>query len=157
MTSLVWGGLLFALWIALTDSTRPLELLVGGCSALVAGVLMWAVARMAHVSLRPRPRWLLAFAKAPWWIVRDSVTVLLALAGHLVLRRPLAGRMVPVAFATGGRDARGQARRAIAFGAGSAGPNSYVVGASEEEQAIVIHQLVPTDAVAPREALGEGS
>lgn len=157
MTSLVWGCLLFAFWIALTDSTHPLELLVGGCSALIAGVLMWAVARRADVRLHPRPSWLAAFAKAPWWALRDSVTVLLALAGHLLLRRPFTGGMRPVAFDVGDRSPRGQARRAIAFGVGSAGPNSYVVGASEEEGAIVIHQLVASDEVTPREALGEGS
>lgn len=155
MVALPAGVALFAFWIALTDNTRPLELLVGGCSALVAGLLTEGALRLGGVRLRPRARWLLVVAKAPWWVLRDSVTVLLALAGHLLLRRPLTGRMVAVAFDVGDRSPRGQARRAIAFGAGSAGPNSYVVGASEEAQAIVIHQLVPTDEVAPRAALGE--
>jgi multisubunit Na+/H+ antiporter MnhE subunit len=151
------GGALFALWIALTDNTRPLELLVGGCCALLAGALLHCAMRLGDVRLRPRPRWLLAFAKVPWWALRDSVLVLLALARHLALRRPLAGRIVAVPFDLGDDGPRGRARRAIAFGAGSAGPNSYVIGASREARAIAIHQLVETADVAPRDALGERS
>jgi multisubunit Na+/H+ antiporter MnhE subunit len=155
MVALPAGAALFAFWIALTDNTRPLELLVGGCCGLVAGLLTEGALRLGGVRLRPRPRWLLAFVKAPWWALRDSVRVLLALAGALLLRRPLEGRVVAVAFDVGDDGPLGQARRAIAFGAGSAGPNSYVIGASREAQAIAIHELVATDEVAPREALGE--
>jgi multisubunit Na+/H+ antiporter MnhE subunit len=152
---LAWGAALFVVWLALTDKTSPLELLVGGCSALVAGVVTMVAARKGRVALRPNPRWLLAFPKALWWVPRDSAIVLAALAGRLLLRRVPAGRLVPVAFDLGDDGARGQARRAIAFGAGSAGPNSYVVGASREVQAIVVHQLVATDEIAPSKALGE--
>jgi hypothetical protein len=152
---LVWVALLLALWIALTDSGQPIELLVGGLCALAAGALAQAVLRTGGVALRPEPRWALRCARAPWWILRDSALVLGALLAHLTLGRTLAGRMLALRFDPGGESPRDQARRALAYGAGSAGPNSYVVGASREPQAVVVHQLVPSEHVTPLEVVRE--
>jgi hypothetical protein len=99
--------------------------------------------------VRPRPRaaWFARLPRALWWIVRDSAHVL----GALVTRRPLAGRIVSTPFATGGDDPRAEGRRAFACWVGSAGPNSYVVGL--EDDVMAVHQLVPTDEIAPAEVV----
>jgi hypothetical protein len=151
----IWAAPLFALWLALTDNTRFWDMVAGGACALLAGALAQAVVRVGAVGFAPRPGWLLRCARAPWWVLRDSVLVLGALLGHLLLRRPLGGRIVAVPFEHGDGSPRGQARRALAFGAGSAGPNSFVVGASAEDRALVVHQLVDSDEVTPLEIVGE--
>jgi multisubunit Na+/H+ antiporter MnhE subunit len=144
---LAWAALLLAFWIALTDNTQPLDLLVGVGCALIAGTLTEVVRRRANVRPRPRAVWFRQLPRAMWWVVRDSALVIQALA----TRRPLAGRMVSTPFETGGDDPRAEGRRAFASWVGSAGPNSYVVGL--EDDVMAVHQLVPTDEIAPAEVV----
>ena len=47
------------------------------------------------------------------------------------------------------------ARRAIAYTAGSAGPNTYAIGGSSERDLLVVHQLVPSDEITPAELVAE--
>src|SRR5438128_1281159 len=84
----VWSCLLLGLWIALTDTTRPWELVAGVVCAVAAALALRGVARLGGVRLAVRPPWLWRAALVPWWIVRDSAGVLRA----LVLRRPTQGR-----------------------------------------------------------------
>src|SRR5206468_13020454 len=72
-TTLFRSVLLFGLWIALTDNTRPLELAVGAGCALVGAAGVALVARTGGVHLRIRPRWALRALAAPWWVLRDSI------------------------------------------------------------------------------------
>jgi hypothetical protein len=137
----VWWGLLLAFWIALTDNTRPLELLAGAVSALVAATVLQLVVAIGGVRLAVRPRWLVRSLAAPWWAVRDSVILLWAVPAR---RR---GRLRAVPFAAGGSAPLDRGRRAVAFGVGSAGPNQYVIAESGEDDVLVIHELVPTSAV----------
>jgi hypothetical protein len=147
LVCVLYAAPLFALWIAMTDNTRPIELLVGAGCSLLAGLGCEAAGLFGRVGFRPRARWLLRAGALPWWIVRDGALVLVA----LVTRRR--GRFMTVPFPTGGDDARAQARRAIAFGAGSAGPNTYAIGCDED--VLVVHQLVPSDDVTPARVVEE--
>ena len=74
--------------------------------------------------------------------MRDTGVVVAALWRHLVLRRPVAGSFRAVAFSWDGRGPRAAARRALAKGAGSVAPNTYMVGIDDEDDVILVHQLV---------------
>jgi multisubunit Na+/H+ antiporter MnhE subunit len=152
VASVLWAAPLFALWLALTDNTRPLELLVGAGCALLSGVAAEAAGLLSRVRFRPRARWVLRTAAVPWWVVRDGVLVLRAM-----LRWPPArGRIVVVPFAAAGDGPRDVARRAMAYGPGSAGPNTYAIGASDEAGVLVVHQLVPEDPPTPAQLVEDG-
>src|SRR3954447_6715820 len=148
--SVAWAVPMFALWLALTDNTRPLELAVGGACALIAGAAAEASGLAGRVHSRPRARWLVRALAIPWWIARDAVLVL----GTLARGRP-EGRIVVVAFRSRGETSRDVARRAIAYSAGSAGPNTSAIGGSPDADVLVAHQLVPSDSVTPAEIVAE--
>ena len=147
-TTLVWAVPMFALWLALTDNTRPLELIVGAAAALVAGAAAEAAGLAGRVHFRPRARWLVRALALPWWIARDTVLVLGALA-----RGRTTGRIVVVPFKSRGTDSVDVARRAVAYTLGSAGPNTYALGGSPDADVMVTHQLVPGDSVTPAEVV----
>jgi multisubunit Na+/H+ antiporter MnhE subunit len=145
----LWAAPLFALWLALTDNTRPLEMLVGAVCALLAGAASESAGLLSHVRFRPRARWVVRAAAVPWWVVKDSALVLWALVAHVLARRPLNGRFVVVPFDAGGDAPRDVARRTMVYWAGSAGPNAYAIGGSDEAGVLVVHELVPTDQPLP--------
>src|SRR5438445_12045405 len=66
----LWAAPLFGLWLALTDNTRPLELIVGAACALLAGAGAEAAGLAGRVHFRPRARWLARLVALPWWIAR---------------------------------------------------------------------------------------
>jgi hypothetical protein len=149
-TTVLWAVPMFALWLALTDNTRPLELAVGGGAALAAGAAAEAAGLAGRVHFRPRARWLARTLKLPWWIARDTVLVL----GALARGRP-EGRIVAVPFPSRGEESVDVARRAIAYSAGSAGPNTYAIGGSTEADVLVTHQLVASDSITPAEVVAD--
>ena len=65
------------------------------------------------------------------------------------------GRIFTVPFRSRGDDPHDVARRAIAYAAGSAGPNTYAIGGSERRDLRVAPQLVPLDDVTPAEVVRE--
>ena len=149
MASVLWAAPMFALWLALTDNTQPLDMLVGAGCSLLAGAAAEATGVLGRIGFRPRPRWVLRTLKVPWWIARDSVLVLAALfTGR-------EGRFVTVPFRSRGGEPRDVARRTIAYAAGSAGPNTYAIGGSREHDVLVVHQLVPSDDITPAEVVRE--
>lgn len=151
VASVLWAAPMFAVWLALTDDTRPLDMLVGGGCALLAGAAAEAAGLLGRVHFRPAARWLLRALALPWWIVRDSAIVLTA-----PLRRgPLEGGFVVVGFRSRGDGPRDVARRAVAYTLGSAGPNSYAIGGSEEHDLLVAHQLVVNGDITPAEVVRE--
>jgi hypothetical protein len=141
----LWAAPLFALWLALTDNTRPLEMLVGGGCALVAGAAAASAGLLSRVRFRPRLRWLLRVAALPWWVVKDSFLVFRA----LLRRPPQRGTFTAYRSPAAGEGDRALARRVMAFGPGSAGPNAYAVGVEEQAGVILVHQLVPEERPAP--------
>jgi hypothetical protein len=139
--ALVWAALLFALWIALVDNTRLWENVVGIGCAIIAGAAAEAAGLFGRVRFRPRVRWLRWAIKLPWWIVVDSAVVLGALARHVILRRPVIGTTRAFRVREGGDDGVSMARRALANGVGSTGPNAYALGIDDD--VLVVHELVP--------------
>ena len=131
------------LWIALTDNTRPLEVLVGAACALVAAAAMALTARVGGVAMRLRARWLVRALPAPWWVVRDSVRVLLA---ALRPHRP-EGRLRAVPWDPGDDAPLAAGRRAFAYTIGSLGPDQYPLVASRADGTLVVHELLPAASV----------
>jgi hypothetical protein len=136
------AGALFALWIALVDHEPLAELVAGAVCALLAAGAAERAGLLGRVSVIPRPRWIANLARLPWWIARDGTLVLWALARGLARGHVPAGAFRPLSF-PGARGESGQAvaRRALAEGAGSAGPNAYTVGV--EDDVLLVHQLLP--------------
>ena len=134
----VRAGLLLGLWIALTDNTRPWELLVGGLCAVLAAVGAAVAERGRGGDFSIEPRWLRHVPGVLWSIVSDSVLVLRAALSPT----PPRGRMRAVPFTPVGEGAL-----AVATGLGSAGPNQYVIAEDEAQGVLLIHELVPTDTV----------
>jgi hypothetical protein len=145
--TLVWAGPLFALWLALVDKSNLWENVVGICCALVAGAAAEAAGLFGRVRFRPRLRWLAWAARAPWWIVHDSAIVLAALVREVVLRRPVIGTTTGYRVAPGGEDGVAVARRALAKGLGSTGPNSIALGIDDD--VLVVHRLDPEHGEVP--------
>lgn len=148
IAALLWAALLLGLWIGLTDNTLLWDTLAGIGCALVAGATMVLAARSGAVRLKVRGRWLARSAAAPWWIVRDSVTILRTCLAALAHGHRPRGRMRAVRWSPGGDAPLDQGRRAIAYAVGSAGPNQYVVAASADEDVLVVHELVEASSVA---------
>lgn len=152
---LLRAALLLGLWVGLTDNTRLWDTVTGLVCALLAGAAMHLAARAGRVSLQVRGRWLRRVAAAPWWIVRDTLVILRALAVGLMRREAPRGRMRPVRWQPGGDRPLDQGRRALAYGPGSAGPNQYVVGASDEDGVLLVHELEPASSVSAIDVVGE--
>jgi multisubunit Na+/H+ antiporter MnhE subunit len=135
--------LLLGLWIALTDNTRPLELLVGVACAVVAAAVMVLTTHIGGVAMRLRARWLVQALPAPWWVLRDSVRVLLAaLRPH-----PPQGRLRAVPWDPGDDRPLAVGRRAFAYTVGSLGPNQYPLVASRADGTLIVHELLPAASV----------
>jgi len=149
--TVVWAVPMFALWLALTDNTRPLELVVGGACAVLAGGAAEAAGLAGRVHFRPPARWLVRSLALPWWIARDAVLVI----GALLTRGRPEGRFVAVPFRSRGEDSVDVARRAFAYTVGSAGPNTYAIGGSAQHDVLVVHQLVERDDITPAQVVAE--
>lgn len=140
---------LYGLWFLLCGTTERWQTIVGAvCSAAAAGGALGA-ARLGAVTVRPRAIWLIRSLAAPWWVVRDTAIVVHALPA-MALRRVPRGRFRSFRFASPGThgpgaahsSARGIAGRAIAEGAGSAGPNTLVLGLDPERPVLLVHELI---------------
>ena len=146
MWTLRWA-LLFAFWVALTDTRRWQELAVGAIAAGVGATVAAAVRiRGASPSLRRSaavltigPRLL----RPLWLLVRDC--------GRLVtgLRRRVAGRPLQGGFRAAvyrpdpaRRSAGGRIATELL---GSLPGNRIVVGIDDEEGTILVHELVRSD------------
>ena len=145
----LWWVLFFGLWITLTDNVQPPDLMAGAASALLAAAVLRIVAGMGDVRLAVRPVWVLRAAALPWWVARDSALVLWA----IVTRRRGRPRTVP--FAAGGDAPLDRGRRSVALGLGSAGPNQYAIAGRSEDDALLIHELVPSRTVTATDLVRE--
>src|SRR3954451_20943623 len=81
--------LLLALWIALTDNTRPWELVAGAACALAAAAMLRAVAAGAGLRLAVRRAWVTRCLAAPWGAGRARARALRPVATR---RRAAGGR-----------------------------------------------------------------
>ena len=126
-----WWAALAAFWLLLVDNTKLPELITGGAAAALAATAAVVVLEQGLVRLSIRAGWL-----------RRAGILAAALWRRLVLRRRVEGELRAVRF-RGGDDPASTARRALAKGFDSIGPNSYVIGIDSEEDVMIVHQLVP--------------
>jgi multisubunit Na+/H+ antiporter MnhE subunit len=136
--------LLTGLYLLLVvDSIDMAELVTGAAAAAVGATAATIVRSQRLVSFRPRLRWALGLWRLPLQAVLDTGILVAVLWRRLVLRRPVTGTFHAVPFRVGGGDPEAAARRAVAKGAGSFAPNTYVLDIDRERELILVHQLVP--------------
>ena len=109
-TWLAWWVLMMGFWVAVDDSVRFDELLVGAGAAALAALAAELVTHQAEVRLRLRPRWLLAALRLPWEIARDTGVVFGALARLLLRRERPGGEFAEIPVRYGDDTPLGQTR-----------------------------------------------
>jgi len=132
------------LWLLLTGSADPQEVLVGmGISTLAATSAELVRARVA-TGFRPRLRWFAAAWRIPIRVVTDTAAVFAALLRHVTGRKRVRGRFHAVPFVYGeAEDPRAGARRALAIVGVSMMPNTLVIGIDADRDVMLVHRLVP--------------
>jgi multisubunit Na+/H+ antiporter MnhE subunit len=140
-----WWAVLAGFWLLLTDTTKTSELVAGAVAAALAVGSAELVEREGLVVWRPRLRWLPGLWRPPVSIVRDTGRLAVALWRRLVHRRPVQGRLRAVRFTRTGDGPEDTAARVLVKAAGSAAPNTFVVGVDSEHEVLLVHQLVLTD------------
>jgi multisubunit Na+/H+ antiporter MnhE subunit len=141
----VWWLVLFALWLALVDTTQLPELILGAAAAGIAALSTLVVGAVRPRAARVDPAWIRAAARAAVALFADTGLVLAALWHRLVGTRRIRGEFRSAPFRAGGEGRRDVARRALAEALGSVGPNTIVIGIDRERDTVVFHQLVRRD------------
>jgi hypothetical protein len=142
---LLRGVAYFGLWMVLVDSRQPAELVAGAvCAAAAATLSVW-VQQMRRVGVRPRIGMLRRTWRLGLDLFVDTGRLSAALFRHLVLRRPVRGRLRAARYRATAGSPQAAGRRALSEWLGSVGPNRYVVGIDRERELIIVHELVTTD------------
>ena len=138
-----WWSALAVVWLALVDTARSDELIVGAFAAAVGATVATAMLRRGYIRFSPRAAWL---AETPY-LVRDVLVDCVLLGGALwrrtVRRERVRGVTIRVPFHHGDDSGRDGARRALVNFAVSLTPNSYVVDIDPEGDSLLVHRLVP--------------
>ena len=137
-----WVVLVGLYLLLVVDSIDMAELVTGAAGAAVGATAATIVRSQRLFSFSPRLRWVLGLWRLPLQAVLDTGLLVAVLWRRLVLRRPVSGSFHAVPFRAGGGDPEAAARRAIAGGAGSFAPNTYVLDVDREHELILVHQLV---------------
>jgi hypothetical protein len=139
---LAWWSVLFGVWLLLLSARTVAEAAVGACAAALGVVGVEAVRTGRPARFRPQVGWLRLLPALPYRVVVDSAAVFAELGRHLLLRRPLRGRVRTLRFEAGAeRDASSTARRAFALWLASFAPNTFALGIDGERNVIVLHEL----------------
>lgn len=130
----------------LVFKTEPAEIVAGAVAAALAATGAELVRSRGYAPFSPELRWWRSLLRLPRDVVIDTWRMLRLLVVHFTRGEPVTGGFRIVHFeACGGRDPRRQARRAVATWLGGVSPNTYVLGFDEGRDAVVLHQLVPTE------------
>jgi len=140
---LLWWAALFGWWIVLVGTNAGLELLAGGCAALLGTLLAIGMRRRHLLRFRFEAEWLARTLKVPWSVVRELGVVLWALALHLSGIRPVRSAYRALPFPAGRSDAVSAGRRAIAMEADSLSPNEVPIDVDRERGLALRHELDP--------------
>jgi multisubunit Na+/H+ antiporter MnhE subunit len=141
----VWWTALAALWLVLADNVAFPELMTGAAAALIGAIAAEVVHSQHIVRIRFKPSWLRYAWRPLVGLFPDTARVLLVLLRQLALRRPARGEFRMVPFRPGRpAGAYDTTRRALAKGAGSFAPNTYVVGIDDDRELLLVHQLEPS-------------
>jgi multisubunit Na+/H+ antiporter MnhE subunit len=134
---------LYVLWLLYVGQLSPSELITGALAAILAAVASEAVRGQNLARFYPATHWVFLLGRLPLDVLRDCGRLTQALFRSLFLSTPPASNFREIEFPGGGDDARSDARRALAGGALSLPPNSYVIGIDRERNRILLHNLIP--------------
>jgi len=140
---LLWWLALFGWWILLVGTNSGLELLAGGCAALLAALLALGLRRRGLMRYRIRARWLVKALKVPWRVVYECGVVFGALGMHMAGMRRMSSRYRAFEFPAGGTDPESRGKRAVAAVADSISPNTMPVDVDPEHGVALRHELDP--------------
>jgi multisubunit Na+/H+ antiporter MnhE subunit len=143
-----WWALMMSFWVAIDDSLRADELIVGAAAALAAAAAAAVVVgRLAQVRAGFRAAWLPAaiggVLELPGRVAQETFLVFAALARTLVQggEAPRGGfREIPVRY--GDDTPAGVTRRILLTGGESLAPNAFVVDFDAERDVMIVHELV---------------
>lgn len=134
--------LFFGVWLLLVGARTVAEVAVGGVAAGLAGVGVEAVRAGSAMRFRPEAAWLRLLPALPYRLVVDCAVVFAELGRHIVLRRPLHGRLRALRFEGGTeRDAGSAGRSALAVWLASFAPNAFALGVDNKRNVILLHEL----------------
>ena len=142
-----WWALMMAFWVALDDSLRADELIVGAVAAALAAAAAAAVVQLARVRAGFRTGWLPAaiagVLRLPGRVAYETFLVFAALAKTAAAGTgaPRGGyREIPVGY--GDDTPAGVTRRILLTGGNSLAPNAFVVGFDAGRDVMLVHELV---------------
>jgi multisubunit Na+/H+ antiporter MnhE subunit len=143
-----WWALMMGFWVAIDDSLRADELIVGAAASALAAAAAAGVGRLAQVRAGFESAWLPATVSGalqlPGKVLQETLLVFTALAKALRPggADPPAGgfREVPVRY--GDDTPAGATRRILLTGAKSLAPNAFVVAFDAERDVMLVHELV---------------
>lgn len=140
--TVVYWILLFALYLACAAQFSGAEIFTGMVAAAVAVTALMAVRAQSQHHFQMSLRWLANFARVPVEVLKDCVIVFKA-----VLCRPAkahgSGRFELRPFDPGNEHPSSRMRRALVTTAISLAPNTFVIGVTEENDQLLVHQLAP--------------
>lgn len=132
------------LWLGLTATVVPNEVVPGLGAAAIAATVAEIVRRKGRFEFRMRARWLKAAALLPGHIVRDTYLVFRTLiVRQLIHRVEPRGSFRSVTAPIESSLSAG--RNLLATIGISITPNTYVVGFDEHTNDVLIHQLDPQE------------
>jgi multisubunit Na+/H+ antiporter MnhE subunit len=142
-----WWALMMSFWVALDDSLRADELIVGAVATALAAAAAAGVGHLAQVRAGFRTGWLPAAIAGvlglPGRVAHETFLVFAALAKTV---GPGAGaprggyREIPVDY--GDDTMAGVTRRILLTGGNSLAPNAFVVGFDAGRDVMLVHELV---------------
>lgn len=134
--------LLFALYLALAAQLSAAELFAGAPAASLAVVALLSVRAQSRHRFQMSIRWLGNFAGVPAEALKDCLIVYRA-----IWRRPGmvhgSGRFQTRSFDPGNEHPSSRLRRALVTTAISLPPNTFVIGVTEANDQLLVHQLAP--------------
>lgn len=144
---LVWWALMMSFWVAIDDSLRADELIVGAVAAAIAAAGAVLAGRLAGVRAGFRSSWwpaaIAGAAQLPGRVANETFLVFAALARSLARGgQPPSGGFREVPARYGDDTPAGVTRRILLTGARSLAPNGFVVDFDRERDVMLVHELV---------------
>ena len=136
-----WWVACMLLWLLLTSTIDPAEVLVGAGAAVLGATAAAVVRRKGGSRIQVRLRWFRTAWLVPLRIATETWDVFAVLVAHATGRRRVRGTLQAVPFRHGGESPRQDARRAIATTGISMVPNTFVIGIDARRDEMLVHQL----------------
>ncbi len=137
-----WWVVLMAIWVIVDDSIGRDELIAGAIAAAVSAALVEVASYQAGVGYTMKIGWLIAAARLPGQVLRETVVVFAALWRRIASGTEPSGGFVAEPVRPGDDTERGRTRRALLVGARSLAPNKFVLGIDTERGVLITHKLV---------------